>query len=504
MTFKKHIYQWHRKLAIITAIPVLLWSLSGLLHPMMSHWFKPTIAKRFLPPTPIPHDLALLPPAEALSSHQKIHQFSLIELKDQWTYLATTPDQNQYFHNATTGELIEDGANLYAEQLARAYLADTASPLIRIQKIEEFSGSYSYINRLLPVYRVELDRADQLEVVVDLRTGRLATFDDAFRRNASIAFHWLHRWGFLGERHSLLRVSAITLVSFLSLITGLFGILNLYILRKKRPAELSNRSTSRKINTRRRLHRFFGMITIPFYLMFSLSGLYHIAVKYIPDHSTSWQSQQACDPTTLTKPISSALREAQGQVTSLSLAELEGQWYYRITSNSLPAPNAPANKKPTKKSWRTKAPPTTQLISAQQDQTTQREDKEFAIALALEFSGYSAGDIEKTELITEFRKDYGFIFKRLPVWRVHFKDREYWHYTVDTSDAHMAMRMKPSQLIETLSFINLHKLHLFDPLHPTLRHSVGAVAVGCLSLLILFGLAILYKGKKQSGKHNAR
>ena len=486
MTFKKRIYQWHRKLALITAIPVLLWSLSGLLHPMMSHWLKPTIVKRFLPPTPIPSDLTLLPPAETLTSHNKIHQLSLIKLKDQWTYLATTPDQSQYFHNATTGEIIEDGANLYAEQLARAYLDDTTSPLIHIQKIEEFSGSYSYINRLLPVYRVVLDRADQLEVVVDLRTGRLATFDDAFRRNASIAFHWLHRWGFLGERHSLLRVSAITLVSFLSLITGLLGILNLWLLRKKRSAEPTNRSKSRKINTRRRLHRFFGMITIPFYLMFSLSGLYHIVVKYIPDHSTSWQSQQACDPATLTKPISAVFHNTQGQVTGLSLAELHGQWYYRVTSNQ------------------NRDSISVQLISANQGNSAQKEDEEFAIALALEFSGYSAGDVERTELITEFRKDYGFIFKRLPVWRVHFKNCEYWHYTVDTSDAHMAMCMKPSQLIETLSFINLHKLHLFDPIHPTLRHSVGAFAVGCLCLLIFFGLAILYKAKKNVTKPSTK
>ncbi len=480
MHLRKFTYQWHRKLAILAAIPVLLWSLSGVLHPMMAHWFKPTIAKRFLPPTVIPNHLQILSPAEALAQHETIHHFSLIQINKQWVYLAITPNQTQHFHDANTGETVPNGAKLYAEQLARAYLADDSSPLLRIEKIEHFQETYGYINRLLPVYRVKLDRPDGLETLVDLRTGKLATYDNPFRRTASIAFDWLHRWSFLGDRHSLLRISSITIVSLISLATGVLGILNLILFRKNRNQTFNSSHTTkraRKMTFARRAHRLIGIVSLPFYLMFSLSGLYHVVVKYIPDDSTSWVSQQEYPTAKLTQPIDQALHSLKGSPTGVSLAILKGNAYYRLTSNE------------------NHQPLPVKLISATSQGLPPLQDKDYAIALALEFSGYSAESIKETEHITSFRNDYGFIFKRLPVWRISFKEQEYWHYTVDTSDAHMAMRMKPASLIETLSFINLHKLHFLDPIHKTLRHPIGAIAVALISILILFGLSMLRKSK---------
>ena len=41
-------YKWHRTLGIITLIPVIFWTLSGLMHPFMAHFFKPQIANEKL------------------------------------------------------------------------------------------------------------------------------------------------------------------------------------------------------------------------------------------------------------------------------------------------------------------------------------------------------------------------------------------------------------------------------------------------------------------------
>ena len=41
---KQKIYGWHRTIGIITIIPVIFWTLSGLMHPFMAHFFKPEIA----------------------------------------------------------------------------------------------------------------------------------------------------------------------------------------------------------------------------------------------------------------------------------------------------------------------------------------------------------------------------------------------------------------------------------------------------------------------------
>ena len=47
-----HIYRWHRISSLIVAVPVLMWSLSGFLHPIMSS-FKPDVRNQFLPVTSI-------------------------------------------------------------------------------------------------------------------------------------------------------------------------------------------------------------------------------------------------------------------------------------------------------------------------------------------------------------------------------------------------------------------------------------------------------------------
>jgi uncharacterized membrane protein YukC len=38
---KQNMYKWHRTLGIITLIPVIFWTLSGIMHPFMAHFFKP-------------------------------------------------------------------------------------------------------------------------------------------------------------------------------------------------------------------------------------------------------------------------------------------------------------------------------------------------------------------------------------------------------------------------------------------------------------------------------
>ena len=52
MSVKKYIrknsYRWHRITSLLVALPILLSSLSGFLHPVMSS-FKPDVRNQFLP-----------------------------------------------------------------------------------------------------------------------------------------------------------------------------------------------------------------------------------------------------------------------------------------------------------------------------------------------------------------------------------------------------------------------------------------------------------------------
>lgn len=474
-------FLWHRRLAWLMALPVLCWALSGMLHPMMSNWFRPEIKNRFLPAKEITLPAASIPLHTLCKDFEKIHMLKLVSLKNKASLLVITPDQQLHFLDPKTGKKTNNAEKIYAEQLARSYLGDTSSPLLQIEKIEKFGGTYSYINRFLPVYRVILKREDGLQAMVDLRTGKLASYDDPFRRVTTQLFRHMHTWAFLGERDSLFRICVISTMSAMSLFLAISG---LYILIKNKKRK--------RAKTSRKWHRLSGAVAILFYFMFTLSGLFHSLLKINYDDSDSWVSKQSIAVNTLTQSLQNIVTAAEKEtnqaisplkkVKEISLAQLGKNAYLRITLA---------------KSKKKKSKNTIVYIHSQTLESLQNGDEIYARSLTLEFSQYQENEITGIEKITRFRNDYGFIFRRLPVWRVKFAGKPYWQYTVDVRDAHMSMRTSTPGLIEALSFINLHKFHFLDFAGKTTRDVTLILLMLLFSFLTLTGVKLMLKKKRQ-------
>ena len=447
----KRSYQIHRKLSVWLALPVILWAVSGILHPIMANWFRPSIAKTFLVPKPIPKTENLLAPSKVFPEVDELHQLKLISLTNEPVYLGITPDENWHFRSALSGELLPNADLNYAEQLARAYADDQTSLLKNIEILTEFDSTYGVINRLLPAYRVALDRPDGLEVVVDPRTGRLATFDTPAKRAMSRTFRWLHTWSFLGKPESKLRITCVLIVSVLALGVALSGLVSLLTIKR-----------SRLETSRRSWHRILGGVTFVFYFLFGLSGLAHVAAKYNYDDTTSWVSAQKISTLRLS-------RVPDPGFSKLSLAVIHDRSYYRTV----------------RKEGVTYSDTETGL-------TLKNGEEIYAKELALEFSNLQPEQIEKVEPIMKFQPDYGFIFKRLPVQRVHYKDASIISDAVDTEDAHMAMRTTPGRLVEALSFTYLHKFHFLDFAGRNTRDALSAIAAGLLALTALSGILLYH------------
>ena len=463
---KKRIYQWHRRLAWLMAVPLLLWALSGVLHPMMSNWFKPTIENRFLPPQPLELGDCNVSVDSLGSGLGELHMTKVIVLQQRPVLLAITPEQEHHYVDLTSGESLHDGEHRYVEQLARAYMGDQTSPLVKISKITEFDAGYSYINRFLPVYRVELDREDGLQVVVDPRSGRLATYDNRFRRVATKLFSWCHTWSFLGSRDSILRITVVSLMSGAAFLLALSGLLSLFIFRGKR-----------KMPKKRRFHRLGGMVTAVFFFMFSLSAFFHVVVKFDYDRSDSWASQQKVSSGRMGASFSELAAAAKQPIKEVTLAVVGEEPYYRVSLMG-------------KKG-------SVLYLHTDSLQLLAKGEQQYAEELALEFSGYPAESIAGVEKITSFRDDYGFIFRRLPVWRVKFEGQSYWQYTVDTRDAHMSMRTNASTLVEALSFVYLHKFHFLDPLGKSFRDWFLVVLMGLIVTMTISGMCLLKRRNKR-------
>ena len=93
---KQKIYAWHRIIGIITIIPVIFWTLSGLMHPFMAHFFKPTIANEFLIAKPIDESQLTLSIQEVLQKNKiaEFKNFMIVSFDNSTFYQVKTTKDN--------------------------------------------------------------------------------------------------------------------------------------------------------------------------------------------------------------------------------------------------------------------------------------------------------------------------------------------------------------------------------------------------------------------------
>jgi len=121
---RKNIYKWHRTTSLIIAIPVLLWAISGFLHPIMTN-IRPKIATQFIKPAVIDSSTIKMPLQEALQKNgiDSFLSVRLIAIDTNWFYqvkLLHSPELEYY--SVSNGKKLKKGDWLYAQYLARIFL----------------------------------------------------------------------------------------------------------------------------------------------------------------------------------------------------------------------------------------------------------------------------------------------------------------------------------------------------------------------------------------------
>ncbi|MCP5972731.1 hypothetical protein NL361_28230, partial [Klebsiella pneumoniae] len=82
-------------------------------------------------------------------------------------------------------------------------------PDTRVQSVilvDRFSADYPAVNRLLPVWKVEFDRADGLSAWIYTETGAAAAISNHWKSGVQRWFQWLHTWSFLSRQAEWARV----------------------------------------------------------------------------------------------------------------------------------------------------------------------------------------------------------------------------------------------------------------------------------------------------------
>lgn len=235
---KAKVYLWHRRLALLVLVPLLLFGLSGLLHPIM-RLTAPETAQHFYAQPQWPKHLPAIETFIEQSNLDSLTGFRPVQVDSHW-YIQTWQHRtqaSQFF--SLNAQPINNRERAYAEQLARHYSGEDTAGIKQIKLITEFSHQYPAINRLLPVWQVNFEREDNLSVFVDIRQDRLGTITDDTRHLLMTLFHFMHVWAFIDQENPFRTALFIGMM----LISTFVGVSGLYLfavlpLKKRKNAQL--------------------------------------------------------------------------------------------------------------------------------------------------------------------------------------------------------------------------------------------------------------------------
>ena len=416
-----------------------------------------------------------LPRAEVLARHHiaQLRRLRIVSW-DGGVFYQVIADQGpaRYF-DVTSGHERPDGDRDYAIALARHNLADAEPPIVAAARLDAFDADYHSVNRLLPVYRIDLDRPDRLRVYVATETSALATLVDTRKALYGRIFTTLHNWRFLGADDTF-RVPIGAGFVVAALITPLLG-LALHVgtpARTRRPP-------------RAQQHRTLGLLVSVTLLASVTSGGFHL-LKAAADRAGASPRPVRAWP----EIASTALRWNTTPVPAaaeIGVILVDGTPYLRSRSAPTVMQTAAHHQA---HAAALQAPPSANYLAAIAHTNAPLDDERYARALASTFSGRPDKTIESVTAITGFGGEYGFINKLLPVYRITYAGPHAERYYVHLDSATLAAHVDNFDYLEGWTFAHLHKWQWLEPIGRWPRDllmmafALGAAVVGVLGFLL--------------------
>jgi len=481
---RKNIYHLHRTLSLIIALPVLLWALSGFMHPLMTN-IRPKVATQFLPAVAVDSSKVRMPLEHALRQNHidSFTNFRLVHIEDNWFYQVQLKPNSEPVYLATlNGKMLTAGNWLYAQYLAKQFLEGatgvqasvmqkskvtessmhdccdaTTDCVINAPKGDKVSGTsfikayddeYKSINRLLPVYKISFNRPDGIRIYVETTTDRFAFVMDNKRQAMDRIFTMLHTWAwldFLGKGKLLVEF----LLAGLAFITTLMGIWIFFTTKSKKVS-------GNGLVKARRNHRYTAIVAALFTLMFSFSGAYHAFSKLNDNRHADIHANIFYKTDSIHFNLGTLQQLVKDSIVNLSLASIDGKTYWRTQVQYHKMRPVIQQPKDLMKATGVPMPAVTYISTRDQSILTNGEEL-YARYLAAHFSGRPDHAIVSVEGITKFGSEYNFADKRLPVWKINYASNSIERFFVETSTGSLAKRINDKELREDYSFAFLHK-----------------------------------------------
>ena len=508
---KQKIYAWHRTIGIITIVPVIFWTLSGIMHPFMAHFFKPTIANEQIEKVTIDSSKINYSLQEVLLKNQisTFKNFRIVSF-DKATYyqVKTEKDSLLYFDTATAKKL-ENGDQHYAHWLSRYFLEDQKSTIAKTEVVTEFNSQYKYINRYLPVYKITYNRPDAMEIYVETASSKLATYNPKSRQAFIWFFDTFHNWAFMDWiSNNSIRIVVMFIflgIIFFSAISGIV-IYGLFWKQFKKTDSLASKKGIRAY------HRQIGIWFSFFTLTFAFSGAYHATTKWEP-YVLDKMVYEPIFKTNELPTANTALALDWKKLENTSLIRYNDSIYYRC---ELQSNNKTATEKP--KWGNKKAQPVSEIvyINSVTNKVRPNLDIDYATYLANYFDdnnqqaaccemdnsttepncAIKEAKLLETKQLTEFNsREYGFVNKRLPVVKLAYDTPNKKTYFIETATSRLAALVETSDKIEGYSFAIFHKFLFMDWAGKSIRDLSTVLAALLILVVSILGLVLFLKKK---------
>jgi hypothetical protein len=512
---KQHMYKWHRVIGLITIVPVIFWTLSGLMHPFMAHFFKPEIAHEKLEQQHIDKNQLKYSIQEVLQKNEltQFKNFRIVSFNNATYYQVKTILGELWYFDTATAKKLENGDQKYAEWLSRYFLEDQKSAVKKSEVVTEFTSQYKYVNRYLPVYKLTFDRTDGMEIYVETSSGKLATFNPTSRQAFIWFFDVFHNWSFIDaiSNNSIRIITMILLLSIISF-SALSGIV-IYGLLWKQFKKTDNLQPKKKL---RKYHRQIGIWVSLFTLTFAFSGGYHATTKWEP----YTLSQMVYEPTFETKDIGVAnniLNLDWSRFQNIGIITLNDSIYYRCQLTEKETGKFKKPKSDTNSKWGKKKEPKSEVVylNMATNTITPNLDLQYAEFLAYYFTDGApkAACCEMTEssndepqptledvklleskVLTDFEsREYGFVNKRLPVTKLAYDTPEKTTYFIETATSRLAAVIKNSDKVEGYSFAFLHKFLFMDWAGKNIRDLTMVLAALIILVVSVLGFVLFLR-----------
>ena len=497
---KRNMYQWHRVLGIITIIPVLFWCLSGFMHPFLAHWFKPTIAHEVIKPVVLDKNRVRYSILDVSKTYHltQIRNFRMVSFNDQLYYQIKDTTGTLHYVNATDGRLLPNGDLVYAEWMARFFLNDKTSKIASISKQTSFSQEYKYVNRLLPVWKVSFDREDEMDVYVETASSRLGTFNPVSRKAFLWVFDTFHNWSFVGNiSNNTLRILVMIGCLTVIILSALSGIIIYGFLWKK----FKKPGPAKKTGILSQYHRQIGIAIALFTLTFAGSGAYHATRKLSPNILPAMVYQPSISVEQM--PLSFLSMEWDWKrLENISVVRMGEKIFYQASYGKT------EQQKPEKV-----------YVNAATGQALSNGDIVYATYLTDKFAGMmnqtscevaasccepseeenscclsGSTPLLKTQVLSKFEsREYGFVFKRLPVVQIAYDTPDKSAYYVETATSRLAAHITNGDRYEGYSFAILHKFLFMDWAGKTVRDVSMLLAAFSIVVVSIMGLILFIK-----------